>query len=479
MKKFFSAVFSQTLFQALPGLLLAMAVGLLVSSAALRYAEAWLALPEWLRTVNISVLRQATVYLLMAMTLFGAAHAARQPLSRFFVLLGLLFSLLLMTAGLWQGFHWDMSGNAQGRWVFLAVPFAAIWMALRFARQLFGRPTGRPMLSMNSMRSGGMSAAIFFGLMAFVLPYFTEGTSWKMVPRYFFDGLDQFTLISIPLLALASTLLNPQSRVGYLMPFAALALWYAASASIIPGKFFWACIVPASIIGSALWLSLDRHALARAPSEQRLLPDGPALQRAVCVVVLTAFVMACSQFGMFALTEAAGLAAVFATLAAIFILRHLKWRDLPAIFSQAAAQSAVWMFTGAAVLSCVMLLAQIKWPDQFAHQLMTWNITLPVFLLLLAPVVFVMARAVGPIASVLLASAFLQPVTDAWHLDQLHLGVMLLSTVVLVKLVSHDHGTPLFKRQRALLLLSGVIILLALFPALSLWLPVAVWGYAN
>ncbi|MGB8337639.1 MAG: hypothetical protein WCE43_02060 [Burkholderiales bacterium] len=461
---------------ALPGLLLVAALLVLLVSSLLRYAEAMLWLPQALRTVNISVLHHLATDLLIAMTLMGAAQVSRSAMPRLFIYFGLAFSLLMLLASVWQGFESNTRATAV-RAVFWLIPISSLIMAAGFLRQWRTSPISAGGYFPVSMGEGGIKTALLFGATAFAWSVVKLRANWKLLTQYFLDSLDQYTLMAIPFLVLAGVFLNPQRRSGNLVPFALLALWFAAIAGVAYGKIIFSLLVPAAMVAAALqWSGAKNIVFAEHSPAARLM-----MHALVCALFVGSMMISFVSF-----TEAAALASFAVCATSLWIFRTANSQELPQIFSYSAVQSAAWLFTAAAVMLCVRLLGdasmlEVPWVKQGVGILQFLKIAPGWLLMAISIPVCLACYFIGPIAAILLAAFLLLPIAAAAGIAPLQLGAILLISLVLVKVIQVGRAGdqmlyPRFDRRRAIFLILIVLSLVAFMPKLSLLLPLLVIG---
>jgi hypothetical protein len=446
----------------LPGLLLALALVVLLASSLIRHSEALSWVPAALRNINISVLHQFATDLIIAMTLFGAVMAARAPMPRALSALGLLFSLLMLMASVRHGYVSIMQ-DANIRTTFWLIPITSLMMALVLLHQLRAVVIAPNNYFPVSMGEGGIKTALLIGIAAFAWAIFKLGADGKILAQYFFDSLDQYTLMALPFLLLAGVFLNPQRRSGNLVPFALLALWLAAITGVKPAKVFFSIFIPGTLVILALWLSGIKNIF--------LAQDKPFAR--LMVYALVSALLIGSMFIIFvSFPEVPALVSLIVGLASIWILRNTKIQDLGQIFSYSAAQSAVWLYTGAVAVLWVHLLSDAPWLADLAQKIAQLKLHPGLFLLALSLLVSAACYLIGPVAAVLLSAVLLQPLATAIRIESLQLGAVLMMNVVVVKIFQISDAElltryPRFQRRRALMLTLIILALVALFPQIT------------
>jgi hypothetical protein len=453
----------QRLISALPAFLLAAALATLLTSSLLRHAEAVAWIPAALRNINISVLHQFATDVIIAMTLLGAVLAARAPMPRAVSFLGLLFSLLMLVASVAQGYTSIMQ-DTNVKVTFWLIPITSLMMVFILLHQLRSTPTVSNTYFPVSMGEGGIKIALLIGATAFVAAGYKLGWDWQLLAQYFFDNLDQYTLMAIPFLLLAGVFLNPQRRSGNLVPFALLALWLAAITGVKPAKIFFSIFAPGSLVVFALWLSGIKNIF---------LTENKPLARLMVYGLVSALLLGSMLITFVSFPEVPALVSLITGVASIGILRNTKTADLGQIFSYSAVQSAIWLYTGAVAILWVHLLSDAYWLADLVEKVAQLKLHPGLFLLALSLPVSAACYFIGPVAAVLLSSVLLQPIATAVNIQSLQLCAVLMMNVVVVKVFQIKDAEvsaryPGFKRRRALLLTLIILAWVALSPQLTL-----------
>jgi C4-dicarboxylate transporter DctM subunit len=149
-----------------------------------------------------------------------------------------------------------------------------------------------------------------------------------------------------------------------------------------------------------------------------------AFKAAWPAVVMPVIIVGGIWTGMFTPTEAASIAVVYGVLISMFLYRELTWRDLPEILLRSFQTSAVVML----VIGATGCLAWLITVEQVAVQLSEWVQSVAhhqwLFLLLLNISLFVVGIFIEPLPAMLLTTPLFLPLAQAFHVDLVHLGVV-------------------------------------------------------
>ncbi len=160
--------------------------------------------------------------------------------------------------------------------------------------------------------------------------------------------------------------------------------------------------------------------------------------------------------GVFAPTEAAGVACVYAAFVTRFVYRELGWRDIV----NAAGTTA--LFTGQVliIVACAAVFAWLLTVNQVPATVVGWlqGLALPNWVLLLA--INVVLLAIGcfldPLSAILLLSPLLVPVVKAAGIDPIHFGIIFTVNLA-IGLFHPPFGMNIFVAQSVLKLELPVI----------------------
>jgi C4-dicarboxylate transporter DctM subunit len=228
--------------------------------------------------------------------------------------------------------------------------------------------------------------------------------------------------------AFAAALLSVAGTLALLMPLSIPFLVYAFISGVSMRQLSMSGVVPAMIsalalIGVCIWFGkksgCDRGG---KPASRREI--WTAFKAAWPAVVMPVIIVGGIWTGMFTPTEAASIAVVYGVLISMFLYRELTWRDLPEILLRSFQTSAVVML----VIGATGCLAWLITVEQVAVQLSQWVQSVAhhqwLFLLLLNISLFVVGIFIEPLPAMLLTTPLFLPLAQAFHVDLVHLGVV-------------------------------------------------------
>lgn len=143
----------------------------------------------------------------------------------------------------------------------------------------------------------------------------------------------------------AAAVTAASSVIGPIIPPSGIMIIYAFVMGVSPAALFAAGIVPGLMIGGGLmgvtWYLAKRYNFPVANERASLREVGRASAESFWPLLTPIILLGGILTGWFTPTEAAGIAAFYALIVALFVLRVLKFRDLPATFTRAAVASGI------------------------------------------------------------------------------------------------------------------------------------------
>ncbi len=273
-----------------------------------------------------------------------------------------------------------------------------------------------------------------------------------------------------------------------IIPPSMMFVVYAVLARVATGDMFLAGIIPGLMMTAGFFLVIFCVGLISPfPTPRplswgdrfRLLRDG-ALTLLIPLVIIGSITT-----GVATATESAAVACVAAYLIGRFVTREFHDRDLPRVLLAAGRNAAVVLFmvATAAVFGWVLTFGKV--PQDIAAWMQTIATGPVSFMLLVNIILLVIGTVIDGIPGLIMVVPILLPIaTDIYGIDPVHFGVVVSINLVL-GLVSPPVGIALFiaaavtKMKPGQIFLwtipyclttAAVLVLLSVFPALTLYL---------
>ena len=358
-------------------------------------------------------------------------------------------------------------------------------------------------LAGNIAARGGVARAII-DLATVLVGRFRGGLAYvNLASSMFFGGISGSAVADVS--ALGTFLIPQMVRKGYHLDFAtALSVSAAVVAPIIPpsiiaviyawmadqsvAAMFAAGVIPGILVGVGMGVPV--FVIAR----KRNYPKEPpptlsqfmaVLYQALPALMIPVIIMGGILFGWFTPTEAAAVAVVYAMVVPPFIYRDSSWRELPRIFADSARLSGVIGLIIGFVGAFGLVLTYSKFPFRVAEAIAAIAPHWWLFIMMVIVLYLILGTFLTPSEIILVTVPVLLPVAMAVGDDPIHFGLI----CVVASAVGHItppvglclfvgmaiSGLSMDRLMRPLLpflaAIVAVLLLLATFPEISLFLP--------
>lgn len=278
---------------------------------------------------------------------------------------------------------------------------------------------------------------------------------------------------------------------GMIIPPSNLMIVYSLVSSTSIAALFVAGYVPGLLWAAVCMVIVHLYARKRPAlrvSERlslagRMRVAGEALPALLLIVIVIGGILA----GFFTPTEASCIAVVYA-LVLSFAYKAIRVRDLPGILLESARTTAIVMFLVAvsAVMSWVMSFARI--PQLVTDAMFTLSTNPYVLILLIVVLLLAIGCFMDPTPAVLIFAPIFLPVVTAFGMDPIHFGIFMVLALS-IGTITPPVGPVLFVGARVadisiesvvrrmlpfFVALVVLLLVVALTPALSMWLPTLV-----
>jgi C4-dicarboxylate transporter DctM subunit len=281
--------------------------------------------------------------------------------------------------------------------------------------------------------------------------------------------------------------------LGILIPPSVVMVMYSVTTNTSVGQLFMAGVVPGILL--ALCLGVTTWFLARKNNYPRMkratwTERFTAFRRSAWGLLLIVIVMGGIYSGMFTPTEAAGMAAVYAFVIAVFVYKDLKISQVGKVLLDSAAMSAMLLYiiTNAVLFSFLMTSENV--PQAMAGWLTGQGLGPIAFLLVVNLLLLLAGNVMEPSSIVLIMAPILFPVAVQLGIDPIHFGVLIVVNME-VGMCHPPVGLNLYVASGItkmgiseltmavmpwLLTMLGFLALITYVPQISLWLPKMIYG---
>ena len=329
-------------------------------------------------------------------------------------------------------------------------------------------------------------SSLFFGGVSGSAIADVSAVGGTMIPQMVKRGYDRDFAVNVSITAALVALLVPPSH--NLILFSA-----AAGGGLSIADLFAAGIVPALLMTIVLMFTGWAVACKRGYGTEPF----PGLQAVLLRLVsalpglgLVGLIFFGIRAGIFTAVESAAIAVVYALLVTSALYRQLSLKEFFATVTHAARTTGVILFVIATAAVFGWLLAYLEVPAAAVEALQSIAHSKYTVLLLIILVLLVLSTFMDLAPMILICTPIFLPVARAYGIDPIHFGLVLVLTGG-IGLVTPPVGSVLFigtaigkitiaQSMRTIwpFWLAGLAVLLvvALFPDLSLWLPRALKG---
>lgn len=278
------------------------------------------------------------------------------------------------------------------------------------------------------------------------------------------------------------------SIIGPLVPPSIPLVIYGVVSGSSIGSLFIAGLVPGVLCALALMVMVYYIAKKRGYAVEERQPMRARLsaaRKAFLPILTPAIIIGGIFSGVFTPTEAAVVAAIYSLFLGGFVYKTIKLPDLIGIFRETVSTTAVvaLMVMGVTLFGYVVAMEQL--PKQVAEFFLTFSDSPWMFLLLINIMLIFLGTFIESLALLLLVVPILVPVAVAFGIDPVHFGVMVMMNLMIgiltppmgmaLFVVSKVGNIPIHVLTRGVLPflvpLFIVLILVAVFPQLTLFLP--------
>lgn len=329
-------------------------------------------------------------------------------------------------------------------------------------------------------------SSLFFGGVSGSAIADVSAVGGTMIPQMVRRGYDRDFAVNVSITAALVALLVPPSH--NLILFSA-----AAGGGLSIADLFAAGIVPALMMTLALMATGYLVARRRGYGVEAFPGRRAVLVRAVAALPglgLVTLIFVGIRAGVFTAVESAAIAVLYALLVTVVLYRQLRLREFLDTVVHAARNTGVILFVIATAAVFGWLLAYLQVPAAAVELLQSIAGSRTTVLLLIVVMLLVLGTFMDLAPMILICTPIFLPVARAYGIDPIHFGLVLVLTGGL-GLVTPPVGSVLFigtsigkvtvgQVMKTIwpfwLAGLGVLLVVALFPELSLWLPALLRG---
>lgn len=278
------------------------------------------------------------------------------------------------------------------------------------------------------------------------------------------------------------------STMGPIIPPSLPMILYGITANASIGALFVAGIVPGLLMAVALhthvYVVAKRRGYPRAV-RATLRQMTVAFLRAIPVLLAPAIILGGILFGVFTPTEAAVIASLYALLIGFVVYRTMTPRRFIEELRSTFETTAVVMIMTAGAIVFGWVLVRENFASQFVAFMLAFASEPWQCMLVLNIALLICGMFMDPLPILLIFTPLVMPVLKAYAIDPVQFGVVMIMNLMigmmtppiggLCFVLARISGLPLMRVFRACmpyyLPLGIVLVLISMFPPLTLWLP--------
>lgn len=277
------------------------------------------------------------------------------------------------------------------------------------------------------------------------------------------------------------------ATIGPVIPPSVGFIIYASVSNASIGKLFIAGIIPGIILG------LGMIALCYILSIQKNFPVGEkrnwnevilSFKDAIWSLLMPVIIIGGIMSGAVTATEAGVIAVVYGLIVGIFIHKDILFKDLPAILTNTAKQTARIMIIIASASAFGWIISREIEPSAFVEGVLSVVSQKWVFMILIIIIIVVLGTFMEGGSIMIILTPLILPILTTLGIDIIHFGVMF-QLAIMLGLITPPVGILLFVISGAgnveikdivaniwpfYIVILMVIFICAIFPETTLWL---------
>ena len=297
--------------------------------------------------------------------------------------------------------------------------------------------------------------------------------------------------------AFAAVITSCAAIITALIPPSIGLIIYAYIADVSVGRLFIGGIVPGLLLAASLmivtWFIAKKRGYLPLRREFAGLPTlARTFRDALWALSIPVFIVVGIRYGIFTPTEAGAITVLYTILVGVFAYKSLALADLPRVMKETALDTSSVMLMICAASAFGFYLAWERIPPQMAAWLVSLTKDPMMLLLLINALLIVLGTAVEGTSALIILTPIFVPILVKLNVDPVHFGIVLVTNLTIAG-VTPPVGQMMFISSQVLRVpmedytievlpflgaMLVVLLLLTLFPQITLWLPDLMYGKA-
>jgi len=245
----------------------------------------------------------------------------------------------------------------------------------------------------------------------------------------------------------AAAITAASSVIGPIIPPSGIMIIYAYVMGESVAALFLAGIVPGALVGIGLMLVIkvmaDKYDFPVAGRKTTWGERGQASLKAFFPLMTPVIIMGGILAGVFTPTEAAAIAVAYALFIGLFVLRTLKFSEIPEVLSRAAATSAVVLLLVGAAMAFKTVVSLSHAPEIMADYILSLSENPLMLLFLINLLLFAVGMFLDAGPAIIILGPILGPIFVDLGVDPIHFAIIM-SVNLTVGLATPPMGLVLF-----------------------------------
>jgi tripartite ATP-independent transporter DctM subunit len=208
-----------------------------------------------------------------------------------------------------------------------------------------------------------------------------------------------------------------------------MVVYSLASGGVSIAALFLAGYVPGILLGLALMSVAGIIAKRRGYPVGEKVGFGQGMRILIAALpslLLVAIVMGGIVLGWFTPTEASAIAVAYAFVPSVVIYREIKWQDLPRLFTDSAATTAIVLLLVGTSMGMSWVMSSANIPQAITDALLSITQNKILVLLIINILILVVGTFMDMTPAVLIFTPILLPVVMKFGITPLHFGLVLI-----------------------------------------------------
>ncbi len=288
-------------------------------------------------------------------------------------------------------------------------------------------------------------------------------------------------------MSFAAAVTAAAGATGHLLPPSIDLIIVGVVANISITALFLAGVIPALVnliammaltLIIAAWRKMPRNEEGRDRWRRTLIESIPAL-------IMPGIILGGIRGGLVTPTEAAGIAVLYGAFVGLFVYKEIRWSDLPDLMVTACRSSAAVLIVIGMASALSFFFTFERVPHKIAELISVYADNAVEFLLIVNVIFFVIGMVMDALPALIVLMPILVPLAAKYGFDPVHFSIIVLANVGL-SFITPPVGLCLYiganlarvdiwEASKAIVpfivVLVIMLIIIATFPAITLWLP--------